>query len=330
VLLTLRNAFGDELAARLDGPLAGLLRASRWLCHPDGEIALFNDSALGVYPAPGRLLAACADAGLPPPAAAPAAPTAFALPRTGYFGGLGRGGDYVVCDAGPIGPDHQPGHGHGDLLAFELSFGGRRVVTDSGVHGYEDDALRAFCRSTRAHNTVEIDGQSQCEFWSVFRVARRARPRDVRWEATRDGFRLEAWHDGYERLAGRPRHHRRFAWHERGVLLVRDEITAARDVTARSRLHLHPDCEVEELAGQAARIRHPAGRFQVRFAGPGRVRLESSAYCPEFGVRRERAALCFEAEGRRIDFGFCIANTADEIGYDLAAGASVSGESCPW
>ena len=330
LLLALRNAGGDAVAELVDGPLARLLRATAELRHPDGEIALLNDSAFGVYPAPQALIHAYSRVTGRPVPEAQAAPAAFALPETGYFGAAGRGGDYVVCDAGPIGPDYQPGHAHGDLFSFELSFAGRRVVTDSGVHGYEDDPLRAWCRSTRAHNTVEIDGQSQCEFWSVFRVARRARPHDVLFEPRVDGFRLSAWHDGYQRLAGAPRHHRRFAWHERGVLLVKDEITSARSVAARSRLHLHPDCVLEELAGLTARIRHPGGIFQIRFVGTGELALESSDYCPEFGARRERTALRFEAAGARLEFGFCIANTDREIGYDLASGASVSGEMIPW
>jgi hypothetical protein len=87
---------------------------------------------------------------------------------------------------------------------------------------------------------------------------------------------------------------------------------------------------VEELAGLTARIRHPGGVFQIRFAGTGELGLESSDYCPEFGARHERAALRFEAAGARLVFGFCIANTDQEIGYDLGSGASVSGEKVPW
>jgi hypothetical protein len=101
-------------------------------------------------------------------------------------------------------------------------------------------------------------------------------------------------------------------------------------VTARSRLHLHPDCVVERLAGPAARIRHPGGVFQIRFAGPGELTLEASTYCPEFGVSQQREALCFEAAGERLVYGFCIANTDAEIGYDLDSGADVSGEKVPW
>jgi len=330
LLLALHNADEPALAPLVGDALARLLAASARLRHPDGEIALFNDSAFGVYPPPQALIEAHARITGASAPVAPGTAAPFALPRTGYFGARGEGDAYLVCDAGPIGPDYQPGHAHGDLLSFELSFGGRRVLTDSGVHGYDGDPLRSFCRSTRAHNSVEIDGESQCEFWSVFRVARRAHPRDVRFEPREDGFRLSAWHDGYERLAGRPRHARRFAWHARGVLMVKDEIESGRPVTARSRLHLHPDCEVERFAGSAARIRHPGGTFSIAFAGPGALALEDSTFCPEFGVARPRKALCFEARGARLAFGFCVAKGTGEIGYDLASGADVSGEKVPW
>src|SRR5262249_16878467 len=203
--------------------------------------------------------------GAVPPAPAPGA---FALPDTGYYGAREAAGHYVVCDAAPIGPEYLPGHAHGDLLSFELSLAGRRAVVDAGVFGYEVDERRAFPRSTSAHNTVEIEGEDQCEFWAAFRVGRRGRPRDVRFEARAGGFSLEAWHDGYARLPGAPRHARRFAWHRDGVLLVRDRVDAGRRVRACSRLHLHPECRVAAPQGAAARIAHPGGAFQVRFAGP--------------------------------------------------------------
>ena len=300
LLLTLRNADADALAPLVDGPLARLLRAVAAAASPGRRDRAVQRQRL-------RRLSGAAGAARGPRArhgtagvrAGAGRPRGFALARTGYFGAPGRDGAYVVCDAGPIGPDYQPGHAHGDLLSFELSFAGRRVVTDSGVHGYEDDPLRAWCRSTHAHNTVEIDGQSQCEFWSVFRVARRARParRALRGAGRRLSPRGLARRLPAARRAARATQ-RRFAWHERGVLLVKDEITSARSVTARSRLHLHPDCVVEELAGPAARIRHPGGVFQVRFAGPGELALEASSYCPEFGVRQRAHGAALRGVGR--------------------------------
>ena len=85
----------------------------------------------------------------------------FALAESGYYGERTERGHYVIviCDAGPIGPDYVPGHGHADLFSFELSLNGARLVVDSGVASYEAGPMRQYCRSTRAHNTLEIDGQ---------------------------------------------------------------------------------------------------------------------------------------------------------------------------
>ena len=59
------------------------------------------------------------------------------------------------CDAGDIGPDYQPGHAHGDMLSFELSLNGHRVIVDSGVHrGLVDMAYntrRSECETAAIH-----------------------------------------------------------------------------------------------------------------------------------------------------------------------------------
>ncbi len=293
-------------------------KALAQLAHPDGEIALLNDSAFGIATPPGRLLAQAAASG------------AFALRETGYYGAREAAGHYVVCDAAPIAPDYLPGHAHGDMLAFELSLAGERVFVDAGVYDYEPGELRSFCRSTAAHNTVEIEGVDQCEFWAAFRVARRGRPHDVVWQARDDGFRLEAWHDGYQRLPGRPRHDRAFRWYASGVLMVRDRIRAERPVQARSWLHLHPDCEILEQDAHGVLVRFTGGSCRVVFAGEGDLTIETSRHCPEFGIVRESRALCFAARGANIENGFCIANAAASLRYALAAGAQVDGTTLPF
>jgi uncharacterized heparinase superfamily protein len=302
---------GDEaIAQRVQEPLARMREALALLCHPDGEIALLNDSAFGIANRPSQLCA-------------PAKPGAFALRDTGYFGARGEGGHYLVCDAAPIGPDYLPGHAHGDLLSFELSLRGRRVIVDAGVSSYEPDAERAEARSTRAHNTVEVGGEDQAEFWAAFRVARRGHPRDVRFEAQADGgFRLDAWHDGYERLASRARHRRRFTWHPQGVLIARDDVDARSPVQFASRLHLHPDCDVVLEGPRAARVAGPGGAFRVAFDGAGELALEASRYFPEFGLALHSRALAFRAQAPGAT-GFCISDGDAPLDFDLAAGARV-------
>lgn len=302
---------GDvEVQAQVLKPLERMLRALRRLCHPDGQVALFNDSAFGIYNDPAELRAvgeaflksagpSSGDlAGTPDPAV-------WALSDAGYYGGGSPDGkNYLICDAGPIGPDYNPGHAHGDLLSFELTLRGHRVVVDAGVYDYEAGEMRQYARSTAAHNTVELNGQDQCEFWGGFRVARRARPQDVAWTTGGEGFRLEAGHDGYERLPGRPRHRRVFDWQTSGRLVVQDEIEGGEGTCAVSRVHLHPDCRVEKLEGLEARVVFPGGRVRFSFQGQGNLTLKKSWYCPEFGIRIENACLSYEAVSGEKQFAF--------------------------
>jgi uncharacterized heparinase superfamily protein len=320
---------GDlELRGLVLEPLLRMARALALLSHPDGGIALLNDSALGAQPETGALLAWLSRAGAPElPACGPGV---FALPQTGYYGAHEAAGHMLVCDAAPIGPDHLPGHAHGDIFSFELSLAGRRVVVDAGVFGYEPDERRRHARSTRAHNTVEIGGEDQCEFWAAFRVARRGRPRDVVFREREGGFTLEGWHDGYRRLPGAPRHSRRLAWHRDGVLMVRDRVDAARSVEAVSRVHLDPECRIEASDATGVRVAHPGGSFQLRFAGSGVLRIEPSRHFPRFGHERASRALAFAAEGARIETGFCIASGSEALGYALAAGATFGARSYGW
>ena len=84
---------------------------------------------------------------------------ALALPETGYFGWAGGADARFVVDCGIPGPA-LPARPR-PLRPAELRAGPgrpRRVVVDAGVSGYEGDPLRAYCRSTRAHNTVAVGG----------------------------------------------------------------------------------------------------------------------------------------------------------------------------
>ena len=258
------------------------------LSHPDGGIALMNDSAF-------EDVADRPDAVRSVPPAGP-----FALGDSGYYGARTAEGHYVVCDAGPIGPDYQPGHGHADLLSFELSLRGARVVVDSGVSTYEAGAMREYCRSTRAHNTVEIEGQNQVEIWAAFRVGRRCAPRDVQWQELPDGFRLSAWHDGYRHLPGRPTHARKFRWHDGGQLDISDIVDATRSVRSVAHMHFHPGCRIGDLDGAACTVTTPEGGVRVSWSGWADVAQDDSVYCPRFGVEIANPCLRFSSTVTRL------------------------------
>ncbi len=304
VLLALSAAGCGSLDSRIHAAAVSLAGGLARMCHPDGQIALLNDAAMGVYPAPSALLAEAGRLGLGDLPECRTGP--FALPQAGYYGWRNDRGDYLICDAGPIGPDYMPGHAHGDIFSFELSLAGHRVIVDSGVHDYQVGPMRDYCRSTAAHNTVEIDRADQCEFWQAFRVARRGRPRKVRYGPQGDGFALAGWHDGYRRLPGRPVHERSLQFQDQGVLLVRDRVRSASPVAWVSRLHLHPDCRVISTSRRTVRLATPAGTCCLQFQGPGELRVKASQYCPRFGQVLENRAIEFRTAGTDTETAFCL------------------------
>lgn len=277
--LKLLDASGDAALRALVAPYsASLAQALAVMTHPDGGIALLNDSAFGIYPTPGEL-------GCRTPLEG-----AFALPDTGYYGARNGRGDYVICDAAPLGPDYQPGHGHADLYTFELSLAGARVIVDSGVSTYEPGAMRDYCRSTRAHNTVTVRDRDQAELWGAFRVGRRCRPHDIEWQPSESGFVLAAEHDGYRHLRRSPIHARRFRWQQTGRLTITDRVTAKAPVESVARLHFHPDVEVT-MEGTECRLRFAGGEARVFWRGWEHVALKETVYCPEFGMERTNRCL---------------------------------------
>ena len=178
----------DAVAQRLRAMRAALAAFT----HPDGDIALFNDAWLGEAP-PAETFA------LPSPTATAAA--IYALPHSGYMQ-LRSGRHAVVFDCGACGPDDNPAHAHADFLAIEATVAGRRFLVDAGVATYGAGPLRDRCRSAAAHNGPRLVGCEPAEFWSSFRVGRRARAYPLPGLAKRGGALCCAgWHDGY-RLVG--------------------------------------------------------------------------------------------------------------------------------
>lgn len=311
LVLLLVEQGAPSLSSWLRRWLPRMSRALATLCHPDEDIALLNDSAFGIYHPPSLLLKWCQEClGEEPGNPLPFRPSgSWALPNAGYYGAHTEGGHALLCDAGAPGPDYIPGHAHADIFSFELSLKGHRVIVDSGVFDYLPSDKRRYCRSTRAHNTVEVEGQDQSEMWGAFRVARRGQPRQVQWHTDDEGFELSGWHDGYMRLSGTPtKHHRRFQWSHTGTLHISDRLTAPRSITATSRLHLHPSCDLLSITSRQVHIRTPGGRVQLDFHGAGELRCnqEASWYCPAFAQAIPNPVLAFVATGSTIHMGVSI------------------------
>lgn len=286
-LTRILSEWGDtatcELAQSLLPPMQ---QAMDSMTHIDGRISQFNDAADKIYRRPEVAVSkhASPSEGL----------RVWALPDAGFYGAKNvgdlepRGQHSIVCNCGTITPRYQPGHAHADSLSFEWCVAGQPLITDTGVYDYEKGESRRYDRSTRAHNTVEVNRSNSSEVWSSFRVGQRANVRVLRWEPTRNGFSLVAEHDGYL-----PVIHQRSIHYSVTSLLIEDRLSFFNGSTATSFLHFSPHCVIYEENGTWT-IHEKESGTMVRLGFYGEIEdIEStvSAYSPEFGLRFQRPSL---------------------------------------
>jgi hypothetical protein len=194
-----------------------------------------------------------------------------AFPDSGYHllqSGT-RGSDdriSVVFDCGELGMKPLAAHGHADALSFTLRAFGRDVFVDPGTYDYFSfPRWREYFRSTRAHNTVVLDGRDQSVIGGPFLWNRKAEARCLRWEPSDRGGTVAGEHDGYTRFADPAVHRRTLILDARErTLTIHDEIVARGEHDVALYFHLAEDAEVRSVG---------ENRFEIA-VGPGTVTLE--------------------------------------------------------
>ena len=256
-----------------------MLRWMRIMSHPDSGIAFFNDAAFGIAPDIAALTAYAAALRL----TSDDTPLADIeeLPDSGYVR-LQAGAAVLIADVGEIGPDYLPGHAHADTLSFELSLYERRVLVNGGTSTYEAGVERLRQRGTAMHNTVQVDGADSSEVWGGFRVARRARPLDVRWGRDAAGLWIEAGHDGYLRLPGRVIHRRR--WELSPMRLRISDAVDGQFGEAKANYRFAPGvvANVSSQSGGRTELKECTLQWETR--GESGVAIDSTSWHPRFGV----------------------------------------------
>lgn len=217
-------------------PIKNMLVFLQGMLHPDRQIALFNDAAFGIAPTPDALFDYAEKLGFPVPGIISGGVTDF--PDSGYTHVSYRDWDLFI-DTNGIAPSYQPGHSHADTFSFELSYKGKRVITDSGTNCYQGSE-RLSQRGTAAHNTVTVDDRNSSEVWSAHRVGARANI----IKRTLSETTIEASHNGFPGIV----HTRRFEWGSDNIT-IQDILTGAGIHQIKSYLHFAPDICVELQKG---------------------------------------------------------------------------------
>jgi hypothetical protein len=191
------------------------------------------------------LLAASASAEAKPPENPPSIGS-LAFAQSGYYllSGLDSAGKHisVLVDCAELGYGALAAHGHADALSLVVSWDNQPVLIDAGTYDYFTyPEWRNYFRSTRAHNTLEVDGQDQSVMSGPFMWSSRARARICEWAPRADGGRVVGEHDGYSRLA-HPVHHRRTidVATTTGLVEIIDELEGGGAHEVRRHFHFDP------------------------------------------------------------------------------------------
>ena len=260
------------------------------LTRPDGTFPLFNDSTHEIASSP-KVLLGYAESLLNKK---PIVKQAFH--ESGYY--LFQDENiYLAVDGGPVGPPYLMAHAHADIFSYVLSVKGIPVIIDTGVYEYQAGPMRDYVRSTRAHNTIAIDGKDQVECWGSFRVARRSAPEDVKFYQLEKGCKFSGSFSGYERLVGNKVRHSRTIYVDGKECYIKvvDEVTGIGVHEVYSYLHFHPSLNyLEKENGVVIQSGKQLCEIQVPTGIPFQMR--QGWYCPEFGVKESSTVLVIGGE----------------------------------
>jgi hypothetical protein len=207
------------------------------------------------------------------------------------------GGFYIVrseqihlfIDAGEIGMRGRGGHGHNDTLSFEFWVNGEPLIVDSGTYAYTFDVrARQEFRSTRAHNTLVVDGKEIAEFKGLWRIVKdRTRPKVLYWSVGEHSEVLRAEHHAYAPIIVR----RRFELEKPfGRLVITDEIEGSGRRCVESFLHCAPGVQLEIVDANVIHAVTSKQKFRISTTA-GKPEILETWCSPSYGVRMRNRTL---------------------------------------
>jgi hypothetical protein len=203
-----------------------------------------------------------------------------------------RGDDsHVVIDCADVGMNGRGGHGHNDILSFELFMDGANIVTDCGAYLYTASReWRNRFRSTEFHNGVQVDGEELNRFIApdaLWQLRYDAVPVDASLTRGQDADTFRGGHAGYRRLPS-PVSHVREVVADKTMprVVVNDRLDGSGTHALTWRFHLDPRVRAE-VQGRDVRLSSPSRDVWLRSDLPDSFlpALEPGWVSPSYGVK---------------------------------------------
>ena len=200
-------------------------------------------------------------------------------------------GAHMVIDCVEVGMNGRGGHGHNDIISFELFMNGRNFVTDCGAYLYTASReWRNSFRSTEFHNGVQIDGEELNRFIgpdALWQLRYDAVPAGAGLTRTAGADAFRGGHRGYQRLASPVSHVRECIVDKTAPrVTVRDRLDGAGTHAVAWRFHLDPRVSAA-LDGRDVRLSCDSRDVWLRSDLPStfNVSLEPGWVSPSYGVK---------------------------------------------
>ena len=213
------------------------------MTYKNGDIALLNDSAKYIAPTSTELFNYADNLKL--------IIKNLTLKESGYRK-ISKLNYESIVDIGEVGASYIPGHAHADTFNFEVYIKDKPFIVDTGLSTYNTGKTRDIERSTKAHNTVEVNETNSSEVWDSFRVANRASV----IELIENIDHIKATHDGYKKKFN-ILHTREWIFKDDKIIIT-DNLN--KECSAIARLHFHPSITIEQIE----KLLHINTNFRVK------------------------------------------------------------------
>ncbi len=229
----------------------------------------------------------------------------LAFESGGYYvmrDGWTANANYLLFDCGPHGQANC-GHAHADALAFELAANGRTLLVDPGTYTYTGShEMRDWFRSSAAHNTLTVDGESSSVSAGPFSWRTTARSARVSWITQERFDYVVAEHDGFSRLPEVATHTRSILFLKHNYWVIRDHVAALGE--HQLKLWFHFDSGVATLSSKSNDVYVLGGngnatRLQVTTFAPGGDWTEERGWVSScYGGKEEAPVFAFSIVAR--------------------------------
>ena len=263
-LLNNSNKVNDEIVGFIKMKASMMLSWISMIQFKNGDLPMVNDCSIGITITPDLLLNYGEKLSL--------LNLKIPLGSSGYRKNVVDKFE-LFLDIGNIKPSYQPGHNHSDTFNTLLYYSEKPILVDSGTSTYEDNAVRAYERSTLSHNTVSINKQNSSQIWGSFRVGNRA---NIIFCEEEDS-KIRAQHNGFQKYD--IVHERIWSW-TKNVIIIEDYLSKRSD--AQAFFHFYPSIQLKQISGTCFEVKES---LNFTFEGAKKILVEASEIAVGFNHR---------------------------------------------